>query len=81
MPLFMQPKQALQWLEEDMSDEAIRQFVEYEIPSEELEAVPVFLLRTTTQRPDGKEKFEKFDYGKLPPLGSEDLGGVQGALF
>ena len=72
----MQPQWALQWLEEDMTDEDIKNFVEYEIPSEELEVVPVFLLRTTTPRPDGKEKFEKFDYGRLPPLGSEDQGEV-----
>lgn len=62
--LFMEPSQALQWLEEKMSDEALSQFIEYEIPSEALEVIPVFLHRTTKLSPDSKEKFEKFDCGK-----------------
>lgn len=81
MPLFMQPQRALQWLEEDMTDEDIKNFVEYKMSSVALEAVPVYMIRTTNPRLDSKEKFEKFNYENLPPLGSDEPGEVQGALF
>ncbi len=63
MPVFMEPKQALQWINEELTDDHISKFLQYEIPADELLAHPVYMIRTTKERPDGKEKYEKYDYG------------------
>jgi putative SOS response-associated peptidase YedK len=63
MPVFMEPKQALQWINEDLTDNHIIEFLQYEISANELLAHPVYMIRTTKERPDGKEKYEKYDYG------------------
>lgn len=69
MPLFMPPEKALQWIRNDMPDDALNELMNYEIPSSELEAWPVFMIRTTKARPDGREKYEEFGYEDLPGLG------------
>lgn len=79
MPVFMKPQQALRWIEEGLTDQEITDFLTYEIPSEELEVWPVYKLRTTKPRPDGKEKYEPFVYNNLPELGND--GPVQVSLF
>jgi len=37
MPLFVQKEKALEWIREDLTDEQIKEFTAYEIPSEDLE--------------------------------------------
>jgi len=82
MPVFMSPQMALKWINEDLTDNDIEQFLDFEIPSWELEAWPVYMIRTTNQRPDGKDKREEFAYEKLPPLGDNSgLQPLQGAMF
>lgn len=73
MPLMMQPEQALKWIQEDLTDEQIRDFVNYEIPSEEIDYCPVFSIRTTKQRPDGKSKIDPYEWMNLPPLGTDEI--------
>lgn len=71
MPLFMQPEQAVKWLDPHLSDEEMKAFLKYEIASEALHAIQVYTIRTTKERPDGKMKHEAFDWPGLPPLGQD----------
>lgn len=82
MPVFMQPAQALAWLNESNSDEDLQKILEYEIPSAELHAWPVFMIRTTAERPDRQEKYMEFAYENLPSL-DDDAGSKpsQASLF
>ncbi|MBN8665636.1 MAG: SOS response-associated peptidase family protein [Chitinophagales bacterium] len=79
MPVFMQPEDALNWIKPDLSDEQILEMVNYEIPSEELAAWPVFTIRTTKERPDGADKMSPYAWQGLPPLGNDD--GTPKTLF
>jgi putative SOS response-associated peptidase YedK len=82
MPLFMQPEMALQWLDEKLTDEDIKKLLDFELPSEELEAWPVFSIRTTKNRSDGKLKNEPFEWEGLPELGNDNpLPDKQKSLF
>lgn len=71
MPVLMQPEEAIQWIDEKLTDEQLQAMLDYEIPSEELAAWPVFTIRTTKARPDLKEKTDQFDWPGLPPLGTD----------
>jgi putative SOS response-associated peptidase YedK len=71
MPLFMQPEQAAGWLE-PMTDVQMKAFLSYEIPSNDLNAYPVYTIRNTATRPDGKEKNESYDWPGLPVLGNDN---------
>jgi hypothetical protein len=42
--------------------------INYELPATELEAWPVFTIRSSKERPDGKEKIEPFVWENLPTL-------------
>ncbi len=68
MPVFMQPEQALAWINESNTDEDLMRILQHEIPSEDLDAWPVYMIRTTAQRPDNKEKFMEYAYENLPGL-------------
>ncbi|MES1226994.1 MAG: SOS response-associated peptidase family protein [Bacteroidota bacterium] len=81
MPRFMDPQQALRWIDESLTDNELIEFLKYEIPSEDLEVSPVYMIRTTKHRPDGKEKFEEYAYENLPPLGNDDAPERQKSLF
>ena len=74
MPLFLPPEKASDWIEPNLSDEDIKSICSYFIPSEALEAHPVFSLRTTESRPDHKDKEEPYDWPGLPPLGNDRMG-------
>lgn len=69
MPLFMQPEQAVQWLDASLTDADMQSILGYEIPSEAITATPVYTIRASRPRPDGKMKHEYFDWPGLPPLG------------
>lgn len=72
MPVLMQPEEAVKWLKEDLTDEEMKKILEYEIPGTALEYRPVFSIRTTKPRPDGKNKTEAFNWPGLPPLGNDE---------
>jgi len=71
MPLLVPKEIEMKWLQEDLTDADIEEILNYEMPSEELIYHPVFTIRTTKERPDGKEKLEPFDWPGLPPLGHD----------
>jgi putative SOS response-associated peptidase YedK len=78
MPLFLQPQMEKHWLQKDPGDEEMKRLLDYELPSEELKAYPVFTIRTTKERPDGLSKIDTYDWPGLPALGNDD---IQAALF
>ncbi|MEJ7626830.1 MAG: SOS response-associated peptidase family protein [Ferruginibacter sp.] len=82
MPVFMEPKKALEWIREDLTDNELTEFLNYEIAPHELDVWPVYMIRTTKERPDGKDKWEKFIYEGLPDLDNDgEARIVQKGLF
>lgn len=80
MPLFLPKELEEKWLLPDLSDGEISEILAFEMPSENLEAWPVYTIRSPKLRPDNKQKYEAFEWPDLPPLGQEE-GNVQSALF
>jgi hypothetical protein len=71
MPLMVPKELELKWLQEDLTDEEIQQILDYEMPSDQLEYHPVYTIRTTKERPDGRGKLEPYEWPGLPPLGQD----------
>lgn len=69
MPLFLTFELAKKWIQEDLSIDEYKEILGYEFPSEELEYRPVFTIRSSKERPDGKAKNEYYEWDKLPALG------------
>ena len=55
-------------VDEDLSDEQYKAILDFEMPSEELNHLPVFSIRTSKPRPDDKAKTEYYEWGGLPEL-------------
>ena len=72
MPVMMQPEDAVKWIDESLSEEEMKAMISVEIDSADLEAKPVYSIRTTKERPDGKSKIEYFNWENLPPLGTDE---------
>ena len=68
MPLLLPFEQSKKWLEEDLSEEDYKSILDFEMPSEDLNCIPVFSIRTSKQRPDNKAKNEYFEWQNLPEL-------------
>ena len=68
----MQTEDAAKWIDESLTDEELKAMIEVEIDSEDIEAPPVYSIRTTKERPDGKSKIEYFNWENLPPLGTDE---------
>ena len=54
--------------------------LDYELPSGQLIADPVFSIRARSPRPDGQPKTAHYDWPNLPPLGNDEAE-TQKALF
>ncbi len=78
MPLFLPRELEQQWLLPDLDDAEIEAILDYELPAETMDYHPVYTIRTTKERPDGKGKLERYDWPGLPLLGDDE---AQGALF
>jgi putative SOS response-associated peptidase YedK len=68
MPLFLPKEMEAQWLQPDLSDEAMEQILGYEMPSDQLIAEPVFSIRGRTPRPDDQPKHAAYTWPGLPDL-------------
>lgn len=68
MPLFMPLSMAKQWLQEDLSIHNYQHLLNYQLPSKALAYTPVYTIRTTKERPDGKLKNECYAWEQLPEL-------------
>ena len=68
MPLLLPFELSKQWVDENLSDEQYKAILDFEMPSEELNHLPVFSIRTSKPRPDDKAKTEYYEWGGLPEL-------------
>ena len=68
MPLFLSQKIAEQWLQENLNAESYENILNYELPSEQLNYFPVFTIRSSKERPDGKLKNEFYEWEGLPDI-------------
>ncbi|RYZ47656.1 MAG: hypothetical protein EOP49_20735 [Sphingobacteriales bacterium] len=79
MPLMLPKELETKWLLPDLSDEEMSEIHAYEMPAENLHYKPVYTIRTTKERPDGKGNLDHYEWPNLPPLGRDILGST--ALF
>lgn len=68
MPLLLPFEQSRKWLDEDLSAEEYTAILDFEMPSGELNCVPVYTIRSPKMRPDDKAKNEYFEWENLPEL-------------
>ena len=68
IPLLLPFEQSKKWLEEDVSPEDYQAILDIEMPSEELNCVPVYTIRNPKMRSDDKAKNEYYDWEHLPEL-------------
>ncbi len=78
MPLMLNRELELKWLDPDLTDEEMQDLFQFEMPAANLDYHPVYTIRTTKERPDGKERLEPYQWDKLPPLG---VDSVEQTLF
>ncbi len=70
MPLFLTPELSTQWIGPgELTDEQYRAMLDYEMPSEKLDAMPVFTIRSAKLRPDDQPKNSFWEWENLPALG------------
>jgi putative SOS response-associated peptidase YedK len=72
MPLFLPLTLSQRWLDHELPEQEYRAILEYEMPAEEMEDVPVFTIRSPKPRPDGLAKDAPYEWAGLPPLGVGD---------
>ena len=73
MPLFLPKDLELKWLDASLGDEQLQEILNYEMAADALDYNPVYTIRTTKERPDGKGKLEIFQWPDLPPLGIDTI--------
>jgi len=73
MPLLLPFELSQKWLKEDLSEEDYKSILNFKMPSEELNYIPVFSIRTSKQRPDDKAKNEYFEWQNLPELSLDEV--------
>ena len=71
MPLFLTKELETKWLLPDLADAEMQEILDFEMPSGEMEYDPVFTIRTTKERPDGRGKLDPYQWADLPPLGKD----------
>lgn len=75
MPLFLTKEMERKWLDPALTDEDIRDILNYEMPAGELEHRAVYTIRSTKPRPDEGSKIDAFDWPNLPALGEGEEEG------
>ncbi len=68
MPLFLPKEIEKEWLRPNATDDDLQRILDYELPSEELIADPVFSIRARSPRPDGQPKISPWTWPDLPAL-------------
>ena len=66
MPLFLPKEMEAEWLRPDLTDAGIQRILDYELPSDQLIAEPVYSIRARTPRPDGQPKNAPWPWPDLP---------------
>jgi putative SOS response-associated peptidase YedK len=68
MPLLLPFEHSKKWVSEDLSEEEYKSILDFEMPSEELNYIPVYTIRSPKMRPDDKPKNEYYEWQNLPEL-------------
>ena len=68
MPLLLPLALSKKWLTDDLTAEAYRDILNYEMPAEELKFHTVYTIRTPKVRPDDKEKNVFYEWGNVPEI-------------
>lgn len=68
MPLMLPLAMSKQWVQEDLTEEAYKGILDYEMPADELTFHTVDTIRSPKERPDGKAKNEFFEWGKVSDI-------------
>lgn len=79
--LFNNSEQEKQWLQPDLSAEDMEALLQYELPEDKIECHTVYKIRGSSVRPDGRKKFEVFEYPGLQSSGVGELNTDQQELF
>ncbi len=66
----------LEWLKPDLTDNQMKEILNYELPSDNLEYHTVWTIRSTKPHPAAGSKTDLFEWANLPSLGNDD-GGVK----
>jgi putative SOS response-associated peptidase YedK len=69
MPLFLPFDRAMRWLDKTLPEKRYKEILDYEIPSEDLDYVPVYSIRGGWKRKDGLPPYTPYEWPGLPPLG------------
>ncbi|MBE7172482.1 MAG: SOS response-associated peptidase family protein [Williamsia sp.] len=64
MPLLLPFSLSRHWLDHDLNEADYRSILDFEMSSEALQAWPIYSTQQEEQRPDNKEKNERFDWEK-----------------
>ncbi len=72
MPLFLPFELSREFLDEELSPERYQEILQFEMPENKMEAITVFTIRSSKERPDGKTKNEFWEWEKLPEPGTGD---------
>lgn len=68
MPLLLPFELSKKWVEEVLSLEDYKAILNFEMPTEEMNYIPVYSIRTSEIRPDNKNKNEYYEWENLPVL-------------
>ena len=71
MPLLLPFELSEKWLDEELTDKDYKLILDFEMPSEELNYITVYTVRSPKLRPDDKAKNEYFKWQNLPELNLE----------
>jgi putative SOS response-associated peptidase YedK len=80
MPLFLPEELEKEWLS-DLNEVDMASIIDFRMPEDNLLYYPVYTLRGYPERPDGKHRYDKFDWEGLPPLGNDNPKSLQSSLF
>lgn len=69
MPLFLTRELEAAWMDPTATDEQLKAIIDFQMPAESMVYHPVFTIRSSKPRPDGKGKTAYWEWDKLPPLG------------
>jgi len=73
MPLLLPLEQSKKWLDEELTEEEYKAILDFEMPSEELNCIPVYTIRSPKTRADDKAKNEYYEWENLPELDYDEM--------
>lgn len=81
MPLYLTSELEQFWLSPHLTDDDLKAVFNFEMPDEQIQYIPVYSIRGGAIRPDGKHKYDYWEWENLPPLGNDEPLKAQTSLF